>query len=123
MAVGEAGVDGRPGLSRTRNQKVAVMLILAFLVTYFSIAIGIQFAQSVRHGYGSGFSNRGHVPDRIAKEASLPQGVDNVTLARESMADPKHGVWNEIWRLVATFAALIAIVFFWYIVISRLGPI
>jgi hypothetical protein len=99
------------------------MLVLAFLITYFSVAIGIQFAQSVRHGYGSGFHNRGHVPEKIAEEAGLPKDVDNVTLARESMADPHHGVWNEIWRIVATFAALIAIVFFWYFVISRLGPL
>jgi hypothetical protein len=83
----------------------------------------VQFAQSARHGYGSGFSNRSHVPAQALKRAGLPAGAPaNVVAARTDRVGG-GGLFHDGWRLAAWLVFIVGIVYFYMFMMSRLGTI
>jgi hypothetical protein len=108
---------------RIRSQRIAVAAMLAFLIGYFAIVIGVQFAQSVRYGYGSGFSNQGHVPAQVLRRAHLPAGTPAAVVAQRTDRVGGGGVWHDGWRLLTWVVAVVAITGFWMLIVKGVGTI
>lgn len=62
------------------REKLAVFLLTAFLLGWIAICLGIQFWQAHHHGYGTGITNRGHLPDEIVERFGGTPGMSKEEL-------------------------------------------
>jgi hypothetical protein len=108
---------------RVRHQKVAVALMLTFLVGYFAIVIGVQFGQGVRHGYGTGFSNNGHVPTQVLRRAHLPAGTPAKIVAERTDKVSGGGLFHDGWRLALWAVFVVGITSFWMFIVRGVPTI
>ena len=111
------------------DKKIAVGLILLLLLGFYAGSIATEYIQSANNGYGSGFTNRYHVPPSVIRQVSaedhlrIPARVTAAQLSNMTLGDHKKTAWNEIWRWVATAIAMALVLGFWYVVLSRLGTL
>lgn len=54
------------------REKLAVVLLTAFLLGWIGICITVQGLQIHDQGYGSGITNRQHLPDQIRDRYGIP---------------------------------------------------
>jgi hypothetical protein len=62
-------------LDETAREKLAVILLTTFLLGWMAICLTIQFWQAHHHGYGSGITNRGHLPDEVVERFGGTPGM------------------------------------------------
>jgi hypothetical protein len=112
-----------------RDKRIATGLLLGVLLIFYVTSIGTEYVQGINHGYGTGFTNQQHVSrsviDRfeVQLQRKLPDTITTAQLGKLTNDTSNSGVWNETWRWLATVAALIGLLWFWYVVISRIGAI
>src|ERR1700757_2876822 len=112
-----------------REKKQAVGLIIVMLFCFYIGSIGVEYIQSAKHGYGSGFSHQYHVPQSVVRQVAvqdhlrIPATVTAKQLSDMTLGNHQKGWFNEVWRWVLTVAALIGVMWFWYFVCSRIGPV
>ena len=66
--------------ARTK-EKLAVVLMTAFLLGWIGVSLIILGLQISDQGYGSGITNRGHLPDQIRER----YGIEGVTTPQQLM--------------------------------------
>ena len=111
-----AGIAGK----QVRRRKVGTYLMLAFMVGWIVSMMGIEFAMGVQKGFGTGFGDGGRVPsDIVARVGVGPKAADVV--AATSLNAPPMSVTEQVFRIVFSFAVLLGIVAFWYVIVSRIG--
>jgi hypothetical protein len=54
------------------REKLAVTLMTVFLFGWIGVSLGVQTLQIHQQGYGSGITNRGHLPDQIRDRYRIP---------------------------------------------------
>ena len=81
--------------------------------------LSIQFYQGVQRGFGTGFGDGGHVPIAVAQQVGSSD--PKVVVAATSLNAPKISAAEDVGRLVFSFAVLIGIIYFWYLVMSKVG--
>lgn len=47
------------------REKLAIILVSVLLLGWLAVCTAIQIRQIIHHGYGSGITNRGHLPDEV----------------------------------------------------------
>ncbi|GAA0608098.1 hypothetical protein GCM10009547_07560 [Sporichthya brevicatena] len=57
------------------REKLAVFLLTAFLLGWIGVCLIIQGWQINHHGYGSGITNRGHLPDEVVERFGGTPGM------------------------------------------------
>ncbi len=57
------------------REKLAVFLLSFFLFGWIAISIGITAVQINHYGYGSGITNRGHLPVEIKDRFNMPDAT------------------------------------------------
>jgi hypothetical protein len=70
--------------SSPARERLAVILLTAFLLGWIGVSITVQALQIHDQGYGSGITNRHHLPDQIrnrygAPGATTPQQLMDAT--------------------------------------------
>lgn len=112
-----------------RDKKVATGLLLGFLMIFYVAALGTEYIQSIDHGYGSGLTNRQYVSGDVIErfETQLGRDIPN-NITAEQLADltnktPDLSLWGETWRWVASIALMLGLLWFWWVVIARIGAI
>jgi hypothetical protein len=63
------------------REKMAVLLLTAFLFGWVGVCLTVQALQIHHQGYGSGIINRQHLPDQIRDHYDIP----GVTTPRQLM--------------------------------------
>lgn len=54
------------------KEKLAIGLLVTFLVTWIVTIIAIQVVQIHQNGYGSGFGDGGHTPASVRRDLNVP---------------------------------------------------
>ena len=62
-------------LEAASREKLAVVLLTTFLLGWMAICLSIQFWQAHHHGYGSGLTNRHHLPDSVVERFGGTPGM------------------------------------------------
>jgi hypothetical protein len=112
-----------------RDKRIGVALILALLLVFYVAAIATEYVQGIDHGYGTGFSNQKHVPPEVVRQVALqdhkaiPANIGAGALSTLTLGNHGHGLWHDTWRWVLTILVFGVLLWFWYAVISRIGPI
>ncbi len=65
------------------REKLAVVLLTAFLFGWIGVSLTVQALQIHQQGYGSGITNRQHLPDQIRDR----YGVDGATTPQKLMGE------------------------------------
>jgi hypothetical protein len=55
------------------REKLAVALLCAFLFGWIGVCLGVTFLQIDHYGYGSGLTNRAHLPPEIKARFGHPE--------------------------------------------------
>jgi hypothetical protein len=63
------------------REKLAIALLIAFLFGWVGVSLTVQIFQIHDQGYGSGITNRGHLPVQIRER----YGVDEHTTPQQLM--------------------------------------
>ena len=66
------------------REKLAVVLLSAFLLGWIAISLSITVAQIHHYGYGSGITNRGHLPAEIKVRFGHPDAITPKQLLKET---------------------------------------
>jgi hypothetical protein len=66
------------------REKLAVILLTAFLFGWIGVSFTVQAFQIHGQGYGSGIVNRGHLPDQIRERYGAPPGTTPQQLMNET---------------------------------------
>jgi hypothetical protein len=112
-----------------RDKKIAVGLILALLLAFYVGSVAVEYVQAGDHGYGTGFTNRYHVPASVVRQVSaednikIPAHISAAALSNLTQGDHSNGAWNEIWRWALTALACALVLWFWYAILSRIGTL
>ena len=109
-----------PDSKQIRSRKVGTYLMLFFMIGWIVSQIGMQLAIGFQRGYGTGFGDGGRVPPDIVAKAGVGDKAAAVVAATSHNA-PQMSLAEDIGRIVFSFIVLLAIVFFWYSIISRIG--
>lgn len=110
-----------PDSKQIRRRKFGTFLMLFFMVAWIVSQIGMQLYIGFDRGYGTGFGDGGRVPpDIVAKVGVGPKAAD-VVAATSDHNVPEMSLAEDIGRIAGSFGVLLAIVFFWYSVMSRMG--
>lgn len=104
-----------------RRRKVGTYLMLAFMVGWIVSMVGIQMAIGVKKGFGTGFGDGGRVPADIVQTVGVGDKPADVVAATSHNAPQDMSIAEQILRITFSFAVLLAIIFFWYSIISRIG--
>jgi hypothetical protein len=108
---------------RVRDQKIALGLLMTLCFGSFAVFIVIDFMLAAEHGYGSGFTDRKHVPDQVAIEWGAQPGISAEDLADQTKETGGTGIWHDTWRYAVTLIGMTAIVAFWYQLQSKFRTI
>ena len=104
--------------TQIRRRKVGTYLMLLFTVGWIVVMLSIQFYQAHVMGFGSGFGDGGHMPAEIAAK----YGNDvRAAVAATSHNAPEISLTEDLGRLLFSLGVLTGIVYFWYLVMSRIG--
>jgi len=57
------------------REKLAVTLLTTFLLGWIALSLAVTAAQIDHAGYGSGITNRGHLPEQIKTRYHLPDAA------------------------------------------------
>ena len=57
------------------REKLAVVLLCTFLFGWIGVCLGVTFLQIAHNGYGSGLSNRAHLPEQIKLRFGHPEAT------------------------------------------------
>ncbi|MGH9036937.1 MAG: hypothetical protein ACRD0O_14335 [Acidimicrobiia bacterium] len=112
MSVGSLRLPG--------GRRLGTRLMLAFTVGWFLTMITLQFVQASQHGYGSGFGDGGRVPPEVVEQVGVGDDVEAL-VQTTSRPGSGGGAFGDVWRIVFSVAVLLGIIFFWYVVMSRVG--
>lgn len=113
MAVAPADMTAQRRRSGFRLLTTGLCLWLGAMM-----AIHVTIARS--EGYGLGIGDGGRVPPAIVAEAGVGACAANVVRATSEHVGPV-GAGETLWRVLVSVAALVAIVVFWFVIISRIG--
>jgi hypothetical protein len=108
---------------RVRDQKIALGLLMTLCLGSFAAFIVIDVILAAHYGYGSGLTNRGHVPDEVAIAWGAQPGISAQELANRTKETGPTGLWNDTWRFAVTLIAMSATVAFWYQLQSKFRTI
>jgi hypothetical protein len=108
---------------RVRDQKIALGLLMTMCFGTFAAFIVIDFILAAKYGYGSGLTNRKHVPDEVAIAWGAQPGISAEELADRTKETGPTGFWNDTWRFAVTLIAMTATVTFWYQLMSKFRTI
>ena len=61
--------------SQRSREKLAVTLLTTFLLGWIAVSLAVTAGQIHQAGYGSGFSNRAHLPEQIKQRYDLPNAA------------------------------------------------
>ena len=103
-----------------RGRKLGAILLLTFAVGWFVTMVTLQFVQAGRHGYGSGFGDGGRVPPAVVQQVGGRSDPEFVTAATNRPGS-SGGIFGDTWRISLSVAVLLGTIFFWYVVMSRVG--
>lgn len=104
-----------------RRRKFGTFLMLFFMVAWIVSQIGMQMYIGVQRGYGTGFGDGGRVPPDIVAKVGVGSRAADVVAATSNHNVPEMSVAEDVGRIVLSFGILLAIIFFWYSVMSRVG--
>lgn len=104
-----------------RRRKVGTYLMLAFMVGWIVSMVGIQMAIGVQKGFGTGFGDGGRVPADIVERVGVGDKAADVVAATSHNGPSDMSIGEQVLRIVFSFAVLLAIIFFWYSIMSRVG--
>jgi uncharacterized BrkB/YihY/UPF0761 family membrane protein len=103
-----------------RRRKLGTYLMLFFMVGWIVSMIGMQMTIGVKKGFGTGFGDGGRVPPDIVQMVGVgDKAADVVAATSHNVGDMPIG--EQVLRIAFSFAVLLAIIFFWYSIISRVG--
>jgi hypothetical protein len=57
------------------RERLAVALLCAFLFGWIGVCLGVTFLQIGHYGYGSGITNRTHLPDQVKVRFGHPEAT------------------------------------------------
>lgn len=108
--------------------------MLVVLIGWAILTPTIFWIQSAHYGYGSGFGDGRHVPSELVAAAEgegvpkditskVQPGMDVDQIADATNIQHRGGVWHDTWRLALSLAVMLAIVYAWYLIISRVGEL
>ena len=107
--------------TQIRRRKVGTYLMLFFMIAWIASQIGMQFYIGVQRGYGTGFGDGGRVPPDIVAKVGVGEKAADVVAATSNNNVPPMSVAEDVGRIVISFVILLAIIFFWYSIMSRVG--
>ena len=109
----------RDSIALKRRKSGFRMLALALLLWLGSmIAIHVTIARN--EGYGLGLNDGGRVPPSVVARANVGPRASDVVRATSNNIGPVGGA-ETLWRLLVSVSVLGGILWFWFLVISRIG--
>jgi hypothetical protein len=72
---GEAPVNLPHRWSARAREKLAVALLTTFLLGWIAVSLAVTAGQIHQAGYGSGITNRAHLPEQIKTRYNLPDAT------------------------------------------------